>query len=130
MIIGCPSCVVRRASSTIASKDISSKTTGWNLTKLCMNDPYMALFINCSNSISRSHRLKIDLHDAKIKKKTFFSEITRPRALISGMQHHLVDLYQVSSNYLPVAKNGHAPGVTCLTPAYIGTHEKSSSLKP
>ena len=26
--------------------------------------------------------------------------------------HHLVDLYQICSNYAPVAKSGPAPGVT------------------
>ena len=34
----------------IASKDISSLTTGWIFTKLCRNDSYMTLFDNCSNS--------------------------------------------------------------------------------
>ena len=53
--------VVRRASSTIASKDISL-TTGWIFPKLGRNDPHMALFrivqmvwVHC---ISRSNRLK------------------------------------------------------------------------
>ena len=45
----------------------------------------------------------------------FLSETTRPRALIFGMENHLVDLYQVRSNYSPGAKNGPAPGVTCFT---------------
>ena len=47
--------------------------------------------------------------------KIFLSETLRPRALIFGMQHHLVDLYQVYSNYDPGAKNGSAPGVICFT---------------
>ena len=34
------------------------------------------------------------------------------RALIFGMQHHLVDLYQFCSNYAPGAKIGPTPGVT------------------
>ena len=42
-------------------------------------------------------------------------ETTRPRALIFGMQHYLVNLYQVCSNYIPGAKNGPTPGVTCFT---------------
>ena len=63
--------------------------------------------------ISRSHRLKIDFQDEKLK--IFFSETTRPRTLVFGMMHHLVDLYQVYSNYPPGAKNGPAPGVTCFT---------------
>ena len=44
-----PSCVVRRASSLIASKDISSFTTKWIWTIIGKNDPYMSLFNNCSN---------------------------------------------------------------------------------
>ena len=31
---------------------------------------------------------------------------TRPRAVIVGMLHHLVDLYHFCSNYSPRAKNG------------------------
>ena len=42
--------------------------------------------------------------------KMFLSETTRPRALIFGFTHHLVDCYQVCSNYAP-----GAPGVTCFT---------------
>ena len=47
--------------------------------------------------------------------KIFLSETTRPRALIFGMKHHLVDLQKVCSNYTPGAKNGPALGVTCFT---------------
>ena len=82
----------------------------------------MALFNNCSNGsilcISRSHRQKIDFQDENLK--ILLSETTRPSALIFGMKHHLVDLYQVCSNYAPGAKNRPAPGVTCFTQAYIG----------
>ena len=38
------------------------------------------------------------------------SETIRPRALIFGMLHHLVDLDQVCSNDVPGAKNGPALG--------------------
>ena len=55
MIVGCPSSDVCRPLSTIASKDISSLTTGWILTKLGRNDPYMGLFKNCSNGPSPLH---------------------------------------------------------------------------
>ena len=59
MVSYCDRLIVRRPSSTIASKDNYSSTTGWILTKL---DPYMALFNNFSNTsspfISRSHRLE------------------------------------------------------------------------
>ena len=44
--------------------------------------------------------------------KIFLSETTMLRALIFGtcMKHHLVNLYQVCSNYIPGAKNGPPPG--------------------
>ena len=35
------------------------------------------------------------------------SETTMPRAMIFGMKHHLVNLYQVCSTYISGAKNGH-----------------------
>ena len=38
------------------------------------------------------------------------SETTRPRALIFGMEHCLVDLYQVYSNGGPGVQNGPATG--------------------
>ena len=41
--------------------------------------------------------------------KIFLSEIIRPRALIFGLLHHLVDLYKVYSNDAPRAKNGLEP---------------------
>ena len=47
--------VVCCASSTIASKDISSQTTGWILTKLGKNDPYMALIKNYTNGSGALH---------------------------------------------------------------------------
>ena len=37
-----------------------------------------------------------------------------------GMYYHLLVFYQVSLNYVPLAKNGHFPGLT----------KKSSTLKP
>ena len=36
--------------------------------------------------------------------KNFLSETIRPKALIFGKNHDLVDLYQVCSNYAPRAK--------------------------
>ena len=44
--------------------------------------------------------------------KIFLSETTRLRVLIIGIKHHLVNLYQVCSNYIPGAI---CPGVTCFT---------------
>ena len=55
----------------------------------------------------------IDLYSENIEKSS--SEITRPRALIFGMKHYLVDLYKVCSNYGPWTENGPALGVTCFT---------------
>ena len=43
--------------------------------------------------------------------KIFLSETIRHRALIFGMYHDLVDLYQVCSNYATGAKIGPTPGV-------------------
>ena len=43
-------------------------------------------------------------------KKIFLSETIRPRLLIFGIKHHLVDLYQVYSNNIPGAKSGPIPG--------------------
>ena len=51
-------------------------------------------------------------------KKTFLSEMQRPRAVMCGMSHHLVDLYHVCSVNIHIAKNGPAPGVNCFTYAY------------
>ena len=63
--------VVRvRRQQKIASKEIYSETIGSVLTNFDRNDPYMALFKNCSlyklvpvHCISRSQRLKIDFQD-------------------------------------------------------------------
>ena len=46
-----------------------------------------------------------------MKKKNCLSETIRPIALIFGLKHHLIDLYQVCTNYAPGAKNGPASGV-------------------
>ena len=63
--------------------------------------------------------------------KNFLSETIWSRVLIFGMYHHLVDLYQVCSNYAPLSKNDPAPGVTCFTWAYIVKNMiKSTGLKP
>ena len=59
--------------------------------------------------ISMSNRL-IDFQDEKSS-----SETTRPGVLIFGMYYHLVDLYQVCSNYAPGVKDNPAPGFTCNT---------------
>ena len=43
-------------------------------------------------------------------KKIFLSETTRSKALIFGMEQHLVDLYQVCSDYSHGAKYGQPRG--------------------
>ena len=56
--------------------------------------------------------------------KIFLSETTRPRALIFGMQYHVVDLYQVCSNYSPGAKNWRPGGHMFYIGLYREQHEK------
>ena len=58
----------------------------------------------------------------------FLSETIRLRALIFGMKHHLVNLYQICSNYIPGAKNGRPGGHVLHRPMfYIRKHMKNSS---
>ena len=45
------------------------------------------------------------------REKIFLSEPTRPKALIFGMKHHLVNLYQACSNYVIGAKLSFPPGL-------------------
>ena len=52
--------------------------------------------------------------------KIFLSETIRPRVLIFGMLHHLVNLYQVCSRYIPGAKNGPASGSHVLLRPILG----------
>ena len=58
------------------------------------------------------------------KHEKVLSETTMPRALIIGMKHHLVNLYQVCSNYIPASKNGPPRGSHVLHRLYRGKHEK------
>ena len=71
--------------------------------------------------------LYIDLYREK-HEKIFMSETTKHRALIFGMKHHLVDLYQVCSKYTPWAKNAPPRGGGGGHMLYIGLnrekHEK------
>ena len=57
-------------------------------------------------------------------KKIFLSKTIWPTALIFGMWHQLVDLYQVCSNYAPGAKNGPARGHMFYIGLYRVKHEK------
>ena len=55
------------------------------------------------------HMFNIGLYRGK-HEKIVLSDATRPRALIFGMKHHLVNLFQVCSIYIPGAKNGSPLG--------------------
>ena len=54
----------------------------------------------------------------------FLSETTRHRALIFGAEHHLVNLYQVCSNYIPEAKIGPSQGYMFYIGLYMENHKK------
>ena len=60
-------------------------------------------------------------------KNIFLSEITRHRVIIFGMYHHLVDIYQFCSNYVPGAKTDPALGSHVLHRLIIGKHKKTFS---
>ena len=53
------------------------------------------------------------------KSLKIFSETVRPRAQIFGIQHHLVDLYQICSNYCHRVKIDPAQGVLVFTQCYM-----------
>ena len=57
-------------------------------------------------------------------KRSFLSKTTRPKALIFGMKHQLVVLYQVYSNYILGAKNGPPQGHLFYIGLYKEKHEK------
>ena len=63
---------------------------------------------------TRGHMFYIGLYMENL------SDTTRPRAFIFGMKHHLVNLYQVSSNYIPRAKNRPSPGSHVLHRRILG----------
>ena len=64
-------------------------------------------------------------------KKIFFSETTRPTALIFDMWQWLMVLYINCAIHAPGVKFGHAPGVDSLHRLTMGKkNKKSSSLKP
>ena len=98
----------------------------------------MVLYINCANhapGVKFGHAPWVDsLHRPTIGKKLkkmFFSETTRPTALIFGIKQWLMVLYINCANHVPGVKFGHATGVDSLHRPTIGkTKNKSSSLKP
>ena len=78
----------------------------------------------------RGHMLYIGLCWEK-HETIFLSETTRPRALIFGMKHQLVNLYQICSNYIPGTKMASAEGSHVLHRPILGKNmKKSSCLKP
>ena len=74
------------------------------------------------------HMFCIDLYREK-RQKIFLSETKRPRALIFGMKHHLVDIYQVCSDYAPWGQKWACPGGHMLD-LYRDYMKKSFCLKP
>ena len=75
------------------------------------------------------HMFYIGLHRENVK-KIFLSGTTRSKALIFGMWHQLLNLYQVCSNYDPGAKNGPSPGSHVLHGLIYRNMKKSSYMKP
>ena len=66
----------------------------------------------------------------EVRGKIFLSETIRPRALIFGMKHHLVDLYQVCSNYAPEGKMAQrqvSPGTWSAFNRYLYVSFKQNS---
>ena len=57
-------------------------------------------------ALSRESKVFINLYRENMK-NFYLSETTRPRALIFGMKHHLVDFYQVCSNDVWPRCRGH-----------------------
>ena len=80
----------------------------------------MVLYINCAShapGVKFGHAPGVDsFHRLTIgkTKKIFFSETTRPTALIFGMLQWLMVLYINCAIHAPGVKFGHAPGVDSL----------------
>ena len=72
-----------------------------------------------SMATDRSHRLTMGK-----TKKIFFSETTRPTALIFGMWQWLMVLYINCASHAPGVKFGHAPGLDSLHRLTIGKTKK------
>ena len=76
-----------------------------------------------SMATDRSHRLTMGK-----TKKIFFSETTRPTALIFGMYQWLMVLYINCAIHAPGVKFGHAPGVASLHRLTMGKKLKNLLL--
>ena len=69
------------------------------------------------------HMFYIGLFKKK-HEKIFVSETTRPRALMFGIKHHLANLCQVCSNYIPGANMARPGSRGVLQSPISGKHEK------
>ena len=112
------------------SKIFFFETTVPTASIFCMWQWLMVLYINCANhvpGVKFGHAPGVDsLHRLTIgkTKKIFFSETTRPTALIFGMWQWLMVLYINCANHAPGFKFGHAPGVDSLHRPTIGKKTK------
>ena len=112
------------------SKIFFSETTGPTALILCMWQWLMVLYINCANhvpGVKFGHAPGVDsLHRPTIgkTKKIFFSETTRPTALIFCMWQWLMVLYINCASHAPGVKFGHAPGVDSLHRLTMGKTKK------
>ena len=113
------------------SKIFFSETTGHTALIFCMWQWLMVLYINCANHVPRvkfGHAPGVDsLHRPTIgkTKKIFFSETTRPTALIFCMWQWLMVLYINCASHAPGVKFGHAPGVDSLHRLTMGKTKKN-----
>ena len=115
------------------SKIFFSETTGHTALIFCMWQWLMVLYINCANhlpGVKFGHAPGVDsLHRPTIgkTKKIFFSETTRPTALIFCMWQWLMVLYINCASHVPGVKFGHAPGVDSLHRLTMGKTKKNFS---
>ena len=113
------------------SKIFFSETTGPTALIFCMWQWLMVLYINCANhvpGVKFGHAPGVDsLHRPTIgkTKKIFFSETTRPTALIFCMWQWLMVLYINCASHAPGVKFGHAPGVDSLHRLTMGKTKKN-----
>ena len=113
------------------SKIFFSETTGHTALIFCMWQWLMVLYINCANhvpGVKFGHAPGVDsLHRPTIgkTKKIFFSETTRPTALIFCMWQWLMVLYINCASHAPGVKFGHTPGVDSLHRLTMGKSKKN-----
>ena len=113
------------------SKIFFSETTGHTALIFCMWQRLMVLYINYANhvpGVKFGHAPGVDsLHRPTIgkTKKIFFSETTRPTALIFCMWQWLMVLYINCASHAPGVKFGHAPGVDSLHRLTMGKTKKN-----